>query len=38
MTRVTIAVAPRPYDAIIENGSLMRAGAYLRDYGAACSS
>ena len=30
MTRVTIAVQPRPYDAIIENGVLERAGEHLR--------
>jgi 3-dehydroquinate synthase len=30
MTRVTIAVQPRPYDAIIENGLLERAGERLR--------
>jgi len=30
MTRVTIAVQPRPYDAIIENGLLERAGQQLR--------
>src|ERR1700686_298759 len=30
MTRVTIAVQPRPYDAIIESGSLERAGEHLR--------
>ena len=30
MTRVTIAVQPRPYDAIIENGLLERAGEHLR--------
>ncbi|HZQ68939.1 MAG TPA: 3-dehydroquinate synthase [Terriglobales bacterium] len=30
MTRVEIAVAPRPYRAIIENGTLERAGALLR--------
>jgi 3-dehydroquinate synthase len=29
MTRVTIAVQPRPYDAIIESGLLGRAGEYL---------
>lgn len=29
MTRVTIAVQPRPYDAIIENGLLERAGEHL---------
>jgi 3-dehydroquinate synthase len=29
MTRVTIAVPPRPYDAIIENGLLERAGEQL---------
>ena len=31
MTRVTIAVPPRPYDAIIENGLLERAGEQLRE-------
>jgi 3-dehydroquinate synthase len=31
MTRVTIRVPPRPYDALIENGALGRAGAYLRE-------
>ena len=30
MTRVTIAVAPRPYEAIMEAGLLERAGAELR--------
>jgi 3-dehydroquinate synthase len=30
MIRVTIAVPPRPYDAIIENGLLERAGEQLR--------
>jgi len=30
MTRVTIALQPRPYDAIIESGSLERAGEHLR--------
>lgn len=30
MTRVEIAVAPRPYRAIIENGALSRAGTLLR--------
>jgi 3-dehydroquinate synthase len=30
MTRVTIAVQPRPYDAIIENGLLERTGEQLR--------
>ena len=30
MTRVNIAVQPRPYDAIIENGLLERAGEHLR--------
>ena len=29
MTRVTIALQPRPYDAIIENGLLERAGEHL---------
>jgi 3-dehydroquinate synthase len=31
MIRVTIAVQPRPYDAIIEHGSLERAGERLRN-------
>jgi 3-dehydroquinate synthase len=31
MTRVTIAVPPRSYDAVIENGLLERAGELLRD-------
>jgi 3-dehydroquinate synthase len=31
MTRVTIAVPPRPYDAIIENGLLERAGEQVRE-------
>jgi 3-dehydroquinate synthase len=31
MTRVTIAVPPRSYDAVIENGLLERAGEQLRD-------
>jgi 3-dehydroquinate synthase len=31
MIRVTIAVPPRPYDAIIENGLLERAGEQLRE-------
>ena len=31
MIRVTIAVQPRPYDAIIENGLLERAGDHLRE-------
>jgi 3-dehydroquinate synthase len=31
MTRITIAVSPRPYQAVIENGLLTRAGAYLRE-------
>lgn len=31
MIRVTIAVQPRPYDAIIKNGLLERAGAQLRE-------
>jgi len=30
MTRVTITVQPRPYDAVIENGLLERAGEQLR--------
>ncbi len=31
MTRVTIALPPRPYDAVIENGLLQRSGETLRD-------
>ena len=31
MSRVTIALPPRPYDAVIENGLLQRSGATLRD-------
>ena len=31
MPRLTIAVQPRPYDAIVETGLLTRAGACLRD-------
>jgi len=31
MTRVTIRVPLRPYDALIENGALGRAGAHLRE-------
>ncbi len=31
MTRVTIAVSPRPYEAWIENGLLTRAGKILRE-------
>jgi len=31
MTRVTIAVQPSPYDAIIENGLLERVGEHLRE-------
>ncbi len=31
MTRVTIHVPPRPYDAVIESGSLGRAGEFLRE-------
>jgi 3-dehydroquinate synthase len=31
MTRVVIAVPPRSYEAVIENGSLARAGACLRE-------
>lgn len=38
MTRVNIAIAPRPYEAVIEHGLLGRAGAFLREiYGAAAS-
>src|SRR5205814_9963284 len=35
MDRVTVAVAPRPYEAVIEDGLLDRAGARLRDLGVA---
>jgi 3-dehydroquinate synthase len=38
MTRVAIALPPRPYDAVIENGSLQRAGEMLREIFAAGSS
>jgi 3-dehydroquinate synthase len=31
MTRVTVALPPRPYDAAIENGLLLRSGEVLRD-------
>jgi 3-dehydroquinate synthase len=31
MTRVTINVPPRPYDAVIESGLIVRAGAHLRN-------
>src|SRR2546422_11709238 len=31
MTRVKIAVPPRPYEAVIETGLLQRADAYLRE-------
>ena len=31
MTRVTISLPPRPYDAVIENGLLRRSGKTLRD-------
>ena len=31
MTRVTIQVPFRPYEAVIENGALQRAGEYLRE-------
>jgi 3-dehydroquinate synthase len=31
MNRVTIALPPRPYDAVIENGLLQRSGETLRD-------
>ena len=31
MSRVTIALPPRPYDAVIENGLLQRSGETLRD-------
>jgi 3-dehydroquinate synthase len=37
MTRVTIAVSPRPYEAVIENGLLGRAGEQLRALGVAQS-
>src|SRR5258708_44060 len=30
MIRVSIALPPRPYDALIENGLLLRAGEHLR--------
>src|SRR5882724_3489993 len=30
MIRVSIALPPRPYDALIENGLLQRAGEHLR--------
>ncbi len=38
MTRVTTALPPRPYDAVIENGLLQRAGEMLREVFAAESS
>jgi 3-dehydroquinate synthase len=31
MIRVNIAIPPRPYDAVIESGLLLRAGAHLRE-------
>src|ERR1700730_6240310 len=31
MSRVTIALPPRPYDAVIENGLLQHSGETLRD-------
>jgi 3-dehydroquinate synthase len=31
MTRVTVALPPRPYDAVIESGLLQRSGETLRD-------
>ena len=31
MSRVSIALPPRPYDAVIENGLLQRSGETLRD-------
>ena len=31
MTRITIALPPRPYDAVIESGLLQRSGETLRD-------
>jgi 3-dehydroquinate synthase len=31
MSRVTLALPPRPYDAVIENGLLQRSGETLRD-------
>ncbi len=38
MTRVTIALPPRPYDAVIESGLLQRAGEMLREVFAAGGS
>src|ERR1700680_2551259 len=38
MTRVTIALPPRPYDAVVENGLLQRAGEKLREVFAADGS
>lgn len=39
MSRVTIALPPRPYDAVIENGLLLRSGEILRElFGATSSS
>jgi len=35
METVTVAVAPRPYEAVIEDGLLDRSGARLRDLGVA---
>jgi len=35
METVTVAVTPRPYEAVIEDGLLDRAGARLRDLGVA---
>jgi 3-dehydroquinate synthase len=38
MTRVTISLSPRPYDAVIEDGLLQRAGETLREVFAAGGS
>ncbi|HMH01155.1 MAG TPA: 3-dehydroquinate synthase [Terriglobales bacterium] len=38
MTRVTISLPPRPYDAVIEDGLLQRAGETLREVFAAGGS
>src|SRR5438046_8799455 len=35
METVTVAVTPRPYEAVIEDGRLDRSGARLRDLGVA---
>jgi 3-dehydroquinate synthase len=32
MTRITVAVQPRPYDVLVESGLLSRAGAVLREF------